>query len=300
MSALVVLFLSFVSSYAYAKLIIDDPEGDDINSRGGKVDVTSVFATTDGVTMNIRVEFSENTNIQKARGFIDLDTDLDFYTGSRSHANDLIPNTQQDLGVDFSVDVSGDFFQTGRVNIVNTVTRDVVGTASVVIIGQGIDITLPVALVSSYYRVNGYMYVGVMFANEILPTDAAPNRGHGFLLGPGRVTISPNTSFMITNQLFDIVLFIQLRKENINSFKVTLDGNDVTHYILERAIYGTFADEISIRIPGIKAGDLTQSDGFTQHHTIFVEIQTPKGMFKDGVVYTIAPSCEDCILPFQP
>lgn len=284
---------------ATEQLLFSDSGGDTINWEYGIVDATAIYGQTDGNILYLRVEFSQDTDMSKVRGFIDIDNDFNFYTGMRTHATDLIPGSRQHLGVDFYLDLT----HFPEVKIINASTRDVVGNVIGVFKGQAIEVTLPLELVSQQYHLNGYLNVSATFANENAPTDAAPDVGNGTLRGTADVTITPSSSRMVPSYTFDLLFVFSRTREEIESIKITLvketvvglETKDVT-YILSYGVLGVFPDSkhLTLRIPGFQLAYITNVDKDTLRCTIFIELKTPRGIAREGVVYTILHNCEEC------
>lgn len=269
--------------------IITDPEGDDLNFDSKKrVDVISIEAGTNGVDMSVRVNFSSATIMSTVVGYVDLDTDQNKTTGVEASGNIFVPGTNQDLGVDYQLD----FFMlpnTGNVEVRNPITWDVLGTFPATVEGQSITVTIPLSVVGND---DGYIYVGAALGNIDMATDAAPNDGHGFLLGPGRVFISPSSSIMAASQNFDLTFLVYPGRNKITQIQILLNGSNITQSVLAATIVGTIPDgeSFTARIPQINAEDHL---GMV-NHTLTVTIHTEAGVFSDTALYTVIPNCETC------
>jgi len=160
--------------------IIDDPLGDHITSPGNPiVDIDMVEGGTDGTDVTLKITFSPDTMMSEVVGFIDLDTDQNPATGIPASANLFIPGTMQDIGVDFLLSLFNLPFG-GPVEVLNTITGAFVGSVPAIIVGQTLEITIPLAILRGD---DGAMDVGMVLGNLPQPTDAAPNVGHGTILG---------------------------------------------------------------------------------------------------------------------
>lgn len=163
--------------------IIDDPLGDHLTSPGNLiVDIDTVAGGTDGTDVTIKVNFSPDTVMSEVVGYIDLDTDQNPTTGISPNAN-LYLGTTQDIGVDFFLSLFSLPFS-GLVDVYNS-TFGWVGSVPATIVGQTLEVTIPLAMLGGD---DGTMDVGMVLGNFSEPTDAAPTMGHGTIpVGPAPV-----------------------------------------------------------------------------------------------------------------
>ena len=192
--------------------IIDDPLGDHITSPGNPiVDIDMVEGGTNGTSVTLKVHFSPDTVMSEVVGFIDLDTDQNPATGIPPNANVFIPGTMQDIGVDFFLSLFNLPFG-GPVDVFDAITGVLVGSVPATIVGQSLEITVPLAMLGGD---DGAMDVGMVLGNAPQPTDAAPNVGHGAVSGGtstwalvpgGGFTPSAPAATVLENEL---ALFVQ-------------------------------------------------------------------------------------------
>jgi len=270
--------------------IIDDPEGDNEFHQTTPVDVTSVEGGTNGVDMTLKAVFSSKTVMNAVVGFVDIDADRSAATGQTPHANQWIPQTQQDLGVDYYLYLF-DFPDTGMIEVVNAQNGLTMGLFPGVIQGQTLEVTFPVSAIGGATDV----YIGTIFGNVDRPTDVAPKTGHGSLFGPGVVTISPSTSTFIATQNFDVAFHVRPRHHQPITFRqILFDGRDVTEPVIAAAITGRTPDfeTLTFRLPNISARSLGFGETGIGVHTLSIVVRTPEGEFRDEAVYTVIPNNE--------
>jgi len=266
--------------------IINDPLGDHITSPGNPiVDIATVEGGTDGTNVTLRITFSPNTVMSQVVGFVDLDTDQNPQTGIEPDANFFIPGTIQDVGVDFFLSLFNLPFG-GPVDIFDAMTRALVGSVPATIVGQTLEITVPLSMLGGD---NGAMDVGMVLGNILQPTDAAPNVGHGTILPVGKATISPAPSALVTTQVIDVVFIIDPFGKPVTGVSIVLDGRDITAAVLviPPVIGHTSDGQLTGRLRGIGAALLGPGS-----HTLSITVTTAAGSFGDTVTYTVIPNTE--------
>lgn len=268
--------------------ILSDPEGDnEFSDRENPVDVISMEGGTNGVEVTFKAVFSPKTVIGAVVGFVDIDADRNSATGLPPHANQWIPQTTQDLGVDYYLDLF-DLPRTGMIELVNAQNGLTMGIFPGNIQGQTLEITFPVSIIGGHSDI----FIGTIFGNVDFPTDVAPKTGHGALFGPGTVIISPSSSVMAASQNFDLTFLVYPKGSKIEKVEILLDGSDITRAILAAAVFGTIPDGLSFtaRILQVNAWDHLGNG----RHTLSVTIHTQDGVFSDTAEYTVIPNCETC------
>lgn len=285
---------SAVSSIIPDQVVIGDPLRDDITSPGSPVvDITTVRAGVDGTDLVFEVNFSEDTVMDQVVGLVDVDVDENEKTGGPAHANFWIPDTEQQLGVEYILNLFA-FPDTGMIEIVDVFGRPI-GSVSGVISGKTLRITIPLSLLGND---DGYVRIGMVLGNLEEPTDAAPNKKYGAIQGVGRVTFSPPTSEIIKNQTFDLVIFLEIAQGRTNLdilfVRVTLDGVDISEGFLPLLRSGSRFDSkgYSYRLPKVNLAFLEPEPG-NGVHILAVEVVTKHGIIKGHAEYTIVHVTED-------
>ena len=150
--------------------IISDPAGD----SQGSIDVISVRAGSDGqVLAGMALDFTADTPIDEAVGYVFLDTDQDPYTGLPAEAFSGLPT--QDVGMEYFIDLFGIHDPEPVIFIVNVETFDAVAVPASVD-GQSLVFDIPLdAIGGDDGNINTAMVLGDFFA----PYDWAPDEGHG-------------------------------------------------------------------------------------------------------------------------
>lgn len=274
------------SAAVHGDPIIDDPLGDHITSLGNAiVDIVMVEGGTDGTDVTLKVTFSPDTVMSQVVGFIDLDTDRNPATGIPPNANIYIAGTLQDIGVDFFLSLFNLPFG-GPVDVLNAITGVLVGSGPATIVGQALEITVPLTMLGGG---NGTMHVGMVLGNFSQPTDAAPNVGHGTILPPGRAIISPGSSTLVTTQVFDVVFIIDTFGHPITSGSISLNGVDITAAVLgfPPVIGSTPGGQLTARLPGIGTALVRPGS-----HTLSIVLTTQAGTFGDAVMYEVITNTE--------
>lgn len=162
------LFLSgIITQIADAQTTINDPFGDHSTTAGNSVvDVGNVTVSSDGVNVNITINFSSDTVLSDLAGIIDLDTDQNASTGLLS----IVGSSNQNIGTDYFLDLFG--IPVGLSIDVYDTDYNVVGTASVTSSGGSAIISVPLSTLGND---DGNMDVGLMLGNTQEPTDDAAN-----------------------------------------------------------------------------------------------------------------------------
>ncbi|MBI3449252.1 MAG: hypothetical protein HY049_10095 [Acidobacteria bacterium] len=157
------------------KHILTDPTGDHLTTPGNPiVDITSVDAGSDGITLSMKVNFSPDTDMSQVIGYIELDTDQNPGTGLPSVANYYVPGTTQDIGADYVLDLF-EFSMGGQVALFVANNPTPIGTVPAKITGQTLELTVPMAMLRGD---DGSMNLGMVLGNIYQPTDVAPEAGH--------------------------------------------------------------------------------------------------------------------------
>jgi hypothetical protein len=213
--------------------IIDDPPGDQVGTPGTPiVDIIGVEGGSDGVTMTLRVLFSPDTVMHEVVGLIDLDTDQDPHTGFPPAANGFL-NAAQDIGADYTLSLFG--LPAGdEIVIMNNSTGEVAGTVPGVLIGQTLEITVPLSLLGNE---EGNLDVGMVLGNTAQPTDAAPEAQHGTIgaprIGGAAIGVTPKIVICInenTGQL--VIIWAPDASWNCVAAGLTAEPGDKIHQIL--------------------------------------------------------------------
>ena len=252
---------------------IDDPLGDHITSFGNAiVDIDVVEGGHDGTGVTLKVTFSQDTVMSQVVGYIDLDTDRNPATGTPPSANLFIPGTLQDIGVDFLLSLFN-LPLGGLVDVLNTTTGVFMGSVPATIVGQSLEITVPLTMLGGS---NGAMHVGMALGTFTQATDAAPNVGHGTILPPGKAIISPGSSTVVTRQVFDVVFIIDTFGHPITGGSISLNGVDITAAVLgfPPAIGTTPSGQLTARLPGFSASLVRPGS-----NTLTIVLTTQTGTF---------------------
>jgi hypothetical protein len=266
--------------------IIDDPLGDHSTPPGNPiVDIETVAGGSDGINVTLKVNFSPDTVMSNVVGFIDLDTDQDPTTGMTFQANSFIPGTTQDIGIDFVLSLFN-LPVGGPVDVVDAHTGALVGSVPATIIGEMLEVTVPLAMLGGD---DGTMNVGMVLGNISEPTDAAPNVGHGAILASGKAIISPGSSTLVTTQILDLVFILDTFGDPITSMRISLNGADITAAVMEMPpVHGsTPTGQLTAWLPGVGAALL--GPGL---HTLSIVVTTPAGTCGNTMMYEVIPNME--------
>jgi subtilisin family serine protease len=177
-------------------VIIDDPSGDAI----GSVDVTTVRAGVAEGAVGMALDFASGIN--EAGGYIFLDVDQDPSTGLPAEAFFGLP--EQDVGMEYFVDVFGIHEPEPVVFVVNAETFELVAIAPASIEGDTVSFEIPLDAIGDEGDINTAMVLGDFFG----PTDWAPDAGHGTIepfsdapwlaVDPTEGTLEPGESVDLT------------------------------------------------------------------------------------------------------
>jgi len=266
--------------------VIDDPLGDHITSLGNAiVDIDMVEGGNDGANVTLKITFSQDTVMSQVVGFIDLDTDRNPATGIPPNANFYIPGTMQDIGVDFFLSLFSLPFG-GLVDVLNATTGAFMGSVPATIVGQSLEITVPLTMLGGS---NGGMHVGMVLGNFSQATDASPDVGHGTILPPGKAIISPGSSTLVTRQAFDVVFIIETFGHPITGGSISLNGVDITATVLAftPVIGSTPGGQLTARLP--RFGPSLVRPG---SNALSIVLTTRTGTFGDTVMYEVITSAE--------
>ena len=150
--------------------IISDPAGD----AQGPVDVITVRGGSDGqVLAGMALDFTADTPIDQAVGYVFLDTDQDPTTGLPAEAIAGLPT--QDVGMEYFIDLFAIHEPDPIIFIVNVETFDAVAVPASVE-GQSLIFDIPLdAIGGDDGNINTAMVLGDFFQ----PMDWAPDVGHG-------------------------------------------------------------------------------------------------------------------------
>ena len=181
---------------ALLDVIIDDPAGDAI----GGVDLTTVRAGVAEGSAGMALDFA--SGIREAAGFIFLDTDQDASTGLPAEAFFGLP--EQDIGMEYFVDIFAIHDPDPVVFIVNAETFELVAVAPATIVDDTVSFEIPLDAIGDEGDINTAMVVGDFFG----PTDWAPDAGHGTIepfsdapwlaADPVEGTVEPGSSAEVT------------------------------------------------------------------------------------------------------
>lgn len=276
--------LQKVSPMPPRPLMMEDALGDNIATPGNPVvDIITVGGGIDGDDMFILLAFSSDTDMMAVSGWIELDTDQDVTTGAAPLANAFIPGVNQDLGVEFLLNLN---VGEEAVYIYDANTLDLIGTGLVQIFGHTMDIHLPLF----YLGDDGNMNFGTIWGNYTEPTDAAPDSGHGTIIAdPLSLTISPPTGTYVSTQGIDLTLIAESAGYSILNTKAVLDGIDITPKLASCLIPGTLlSGGETLRCSGIKGSMLGAG-----LHTLAVTIFLYNGdIIYDSVIWEIKENTE--------
>jgi hypothetical protein len=186
--------------------------------------------------MTLRMLFSPDTVMHEVVGWIDLDTDQDPNTGIPPAANSFL-QAAQDIGADYTLSLFG--LPVGaEIGVVNNSTGEVAGTVPGVLIGQTLEITVPLSLLG---HEEGNLDVGMVLGNPAQPTDAAPEAKHGTLgaprIGGAAIGVTPKTVLCInenTGQL--VIIWAPEESWNCVAAGLTAEPGDKIHQILTGTI----------------------------------------------------------------
>lgn len=160
------------------KSAIADAAGDTFGEQPTQLDLASLEVGSDGsrlvavATFHGPVTPADSGAADALAGFLDLDTDQNPLTGTRSTV-DAYSHFIADLGVDFFVDLGSYSAATGEAPVFSTATGVAVGAARLQFASTRVLVDLPLALLDDDGNVDAALLVGT--AAE--PTDTVPNGG---------------------------------------------------------------------------------------------------------------------------
>lgn len=173
-----VVALSALSSPCWAILPFNDPPEDTFGSPNVPHDLANVDGMTLAGAASILLDFYDEVaapsafSPQSVVGYLDIDLDQDPTTGVQSNISRLHPNGASGLGVEFYVDLFSERFSPGYAEILDALTAEVVGLATVAYGPKRVTVDIPL----SALRGDGVFNYGVIIGDYLDMSDIASPR----------------------------------------------------------------------------------------------------------------------------
>ncbi|OGE76775.1 MAG: hypothetical protein A3A83_04335 [Candidatus Doudnabacteria bacterium RIFCSPLOWO2_01_FULL_48_57] len=213
------------------------------------MDIVTVQARSNGLQTIIALGFSGKTDMKKLAeemvGNVYLDTDQDPGTGATVRYDQDSLRFEPRIGYEASISFWG-FPRSGRAELYKVRGNDAGYYVQVEIVGQMLSMVIPNEVLGEFG--DGEMHVAVAIADYQGVVDVAPNQGYGWITSIRKLSVSPDSSLMVTAQSFDIGITVEMDSPNSPFQKLVIyDGVDMTRNFESAETVGEIKQSIMTR-----------------------------------------------------